>query len=158
MARSSECTEQYAQKVFDRDPHCQRRDLSPSPFLEPYVRGDGQYPSAESDGTNSGVYRRLIQPLTAPKPDEQAPMPAPSGKSQRSGSYRIPIKARGAPTSHVPHCTARNHATNGRRFGLPTRTHATNRPHMMSGRATKVSPVNRRTSLSGFIANCTPRP
>src|SRR5713101_9367047 len=24
MARSSECTEQYAQKVFDRDPHCQR--------------------------------------------------------------------------------------------------------------------------------------
>jgi len=25
MARSSECTEQYAQKVFDRDPHCQRR-------------------------------------------------------------------------------------------------------------------------------------
>ncbi len=24
MARSSECTEQYAQKVFDREPHCQR--------------------------------------------------------------------------------------------------------------------------------------
>src|SRR5580765_9074221 len=30
MARSSECTEQYAQKVFDRDPHCQRRLVSPS--------------------------------------------------------------------------------------------------------------------------------
>ncbi len=30
MARSSECTEQYAQKVFDRDPHCQRRDLLPN--------------------------------------------------------------------------------------------------------------------------------
>src|SRR4029077_5645510 len=28
MARSSECTEQYAQKVFDRDPHCQRGDFS----------------------------------------------------------------------------------------------------------------------------------
>jgi len=28
MARSSECTEQYAQKVFDRDPHCQRRLFS----------------------------------------------------------------------------------------------------------------------------------
>ncbi len=28
MARSSECTEQYAQKVFDRDPHCQRRDVT----------------------------------------------------------------------------------------------------------------------------------
>src|SRR5216684_3909935 len=28
-ARSSECTEQYAQKVFDRDPHCQRRLFSP---------------------------------------------------------------------------------------------------------------------------------
>src|ERR1035438_5073443 len=28
MARSSECTEQYAQKVLDRDPHCQRRDVS----------------------------------------------------------------------------------------------------------------------------------
>src|SRR5450631_631492 len=25
MARSSECTEQYAQKVLDRGPHCQRR-------------------------------------------------------------------------------------------------------------------------------------
>jgi hypothetical protein len=24
MARSSECTEPYAQKVFDRDPRCQR--------------------------------------------------------------------------------------------------------------------------------------
>jgi len=30
MARSSECTEQYAQKVFDRDPHCQRGDFTPS--------------------------------------------------------------------------------------------------------------------------------
>ena len=28
MARSSECTEQYAQKVFDRDPHCQRHLFS----------------------------------------------------------------------------------------------------------------------------------
>ena len=27
--RSSECTEQYAQKVLDRDPHCQRGDVSP---------------------------------------------------------------------------------------------------------------------------------
>ena len=30
MARSSECTQQYAQKLLDRDPHCQRRDLSPT--------------------------------------------------------------------------------------------------------------------------------
>ena len=30
MARSSECTEQYAQKVFDWDPHCQRGDFTPT--------------------------------------------------------------------------------------------------------------------------------
>src|ERR1022692_176276 len=33
MARSSECTEQYAQKVLDRDPHCQRRDVTPTIHL-----------------------------------------------------------------------------------------------------------------------------
>jgi hypothetical protein len=28
MARSSECMEQYAQKVLDRSVHCQRRDIT----------------------------------------------------------------------------------------------------------------------------------
>ncbi len=39
MARSSECTEQYAQKVFDRDPHCQRRLLT-STIRYPNPLGD----------------------------------------------------------------------------------------------------------------------
>src|SRR6266851_7718794 len=33
MARSSECTERYAQKVLDRDPHCQRGLITPVDYL-----------------------------------------------------------------------------------------------------------------------------
>ena len=40
MARSSECTEQYAQKVFDRDPHCQRRLLTTVSAAEQETKKD----------------------------------------------------------------------------------------------------------------------
>jgi hypothetical protein len=42
MARSSECTEQYAQKVLDRDPHCQRRLITS--FVVNYTPRSGANP------------------------------------------------------------------------------------------------------------------
>jgi hypothetical protein len=43
---------------------------------EALAAGDGQYPSAESEATNSGAYHRLTQPLIASRPDEHAVTPA----------------------------------------------------------------------------------
>src|ERR1035437_8111145 len=106
MARSSECMEQYAQKVLDRSVHCQRRDFSSTSVFSlvqsleraPRQQSEGNYPNGPLPPRN--LVRTLRLDLISPPDGASLSLPSGSGHeaSQRKPNRRSrgPIGLHGA--------------------------------------------------------------
>src|SRR5713226_6944894 len=99
MARSSECTEQYAQKVFDRDPHCQRGLVSSTTHLpdKTDLLAILLRPSGNEEATLNRILLCVLclcplfggSVLSAQQPDSSAHVPAQPAPAEASVAPRI---------------------------------------------------------------------